>query len=81
MGEVRNELKKKVVQARRDGKSYVWIERNYGVVRGTAYRWVQRESNGTLYIDKRTIEHRPKQEDDYEFLKKCSALLVKIRST
>jgi transposase-like protein len=62
-------------------KSYVQIEKEHGVLRGTAYTWVKKYEDGTLHIDKRTIKdtHIAK-EKEYEFLKKSFALLKEIRS-
>lgn len=80
MGKPSRELKKRVVQARHKGKSYSWIERNMGVLRGTAYQWVNRYKRGTLHIDRRTKEFNSGEQNDYEFLKKCFALLEEIRS-
>lgn len=78
MGKVSDELKMKVVKARlEENKSYVWIEDNLGVLRGTTYSWVKRYHEETLFKDGRKTR---RNYNDLDFLKKSFALLKKIRS-
>lgn len=81
MGKPKAEFKMFIVEQRLiEKKSYVQIEREHGVLRGTTYAWVKNFENGTLFIDKRKIKNKQKsQELEYEFLKKCFALLKEIR--
>lgn len=77
-----DEYKKFIVDERLiEKKGYAQIEREHGVLRGTAYQWVQKYENGILFIDKRTVKDRKqKEQQEYEFLKKSFALLKEIRS-
>lgn len=82
MGKPSKELKDFIVRERLvKKKSYRQIEREHGVLQGTVHTWVKRYQEGTLHIDKRKIEHKEAREiQEYEFLKKCFALLKEIRS-
>lgn len=80
MGKVSNEFKLKIVEQRViNKKTFIEIEQEYGVLRGTAYSWVKRYKAGTLFQDRRGGGKEDKY-DDYEFLKKSLALLKEIRS-
>lgn len=81
MGKPAAEFKRFILKERLiKKKSYVQIEREHGVLRGTTYAWVKNFENGTLLIDKRTLKDKQKtQEQEYKFLKKCFALLKEIR--
>lgn len=80
MGKVSNEFKLKIVEERIiNNKTFIEIEQQYGVLRGTAYVWVKRYKKGTLFIDERQ-KIKKETYDDYEFLKKSLALLKEIRS-
>ena len=62
-------------------KTFVEIEREHGVLRGTTYQWLQKYKEGKLFIDKRLItDQQAAKEQEYEFLKKSFALLKEIRS-
>jgi len=80
MGKISNEFKLKIIEERViNKKTFIEIEQEHGVLRGTAYSWVTRYKKGTLFIDER--QKRNKETfDDYEFLKKSLALLKEIRS-
>lgn len=80
MGKVSNEFKLKIVEERIiNKKTFIEIEREHGVLRGTAYSWVKRYKSGTLFQDGR-VGGEKNTYDDYEFLKKSLALLKEIRS-
>jgi len=80
MGKISNEFKLKIVEERIiNKKTFIEIEDEHGVLRGTAFSWVKQYKEGTLFKDGR---HDGEKEsyDDYEFLKKSLALLKEIRS-
>ena len=80
MGKVSNEFKLKIVEERIiNKKTFIEIELEHGVLRGTAFSWVKRYKNGTLFKDERKSVNKETY-DDYEFLKKSLALLKEIRS-
>ncbi len=80
MAKISNEFKLKIVEERIiNKKTFIEIEREHGVLRGTAYSWVKRYKAGTLFQDKRGAGKKDTY-DDYEFLKKSLALLKEIRS-
>lgn len=79
MGKPSRELKELVVKSVNEGKSYKWIEKHLGVRRGTTHVWYKKSLNGTLHQDGRGKKYAERY--DYEFLKKCLALLEEIRST
>jgi len=80
MGKVSNEFKLKIVEERIiNKKTFIEIEQEHHVLRGTAYSWVERYKEGTLFKDRRMVRGKDKY-DDYEFLKKSLALLKEIRS-
>lgn len=82
MAKYSNEFKRMVVEERLiHHKTYPTIEREHGVLRGTLYPWIQRYRKGELFLDKRTTRDQKAVEiTEYEFLKKCFALLKEIRS-
>lgn len=62
-------------------KTLQQIEIEHGILRSTTHNWVKRYNEGSLFINKRTINDRKtKEEMEYEFLKKSFALLKEIRS-
>lgn len=78
MGKYTKEFKLKIANEVLEGKSYTQIEREYGILRGTAYIWVSRLKLGKELNDNRG-KHNQQEYDEYEFLKKSFALLKKIR--
>ena len=81
MAKYSNEFKRKIIEERLiNKKSFVDIEREFGVLRGTTFQWVKKFSKGELWLDKRTFNNRQKEIDEYEFLKKSYSLLKDIRS-
>ena len=81
MAKYSNEFKRKIIEERLiNKKSFVDIEREFGVLRGTTFQWVKKFNKGELWLDKRTFNNRQKEIDEYEFLKKSYALLKDIRS-
>lgn len=80
MAKISNEFKLKIVEERIiNKKTFIEIEREHGVLRGTAFSWVKRYKAGTLFQDGRGGGEKESY-DDYEFLKKSLALLKEIRS-
>ncbi len=82
MGKQTNKFKQFIMDEKLiRNKSFIEIEREHGVLRGTTYSWVQRYKKGTLFVDKRTKKDSKSIEViEYEFLKKSFALLIQIRS-
>ena len=79
MGKYTKEFKLIIANEILEGKGYTQIEREYGILRGTAYTWVSRLKLGKELNDNRG-KHNQKEYDEYEFLKKSFALLKKIRT-
>ena len=79
MAKYSKEFKLKIVEEAIKGKAYTAIEREYNILRGTAFTWVKRFKTGKSFEDKRG-KKRQIEYDEYEFLKKASALLENLRS-
>ena len=79
MGKYAYEYKKRMIDEKViNKKSYRYIEKEFGVLRGTLFQWIRKDKEGTLNEDNRG---KPTKEyDDIEFLKKSYALLKEIRS-
>lgn len=79
MAKYSKEFKLNIVEEVIKGKAYTAIERDCGILRGTAHTWVKRFKTGKSFEDKRLLSKKIDY-DEYEFLKKVSALLEKLRS-
>ena len=72
------EEKKEIVEEQLRGVSYNSLSKKYDVRTGTIANWKKKYLEGTLNQDERG--RKAKEYDDVEILKKCYALLTKMRS-
>ncbi len=72
------EEKKQIINELLSGVSYSYLSEKYNVRSGTIANWKRKYLEGSLNQDNRG--RKPEEIDDVELLKKCYALLKKIRN-